>query len=134
MTTQTSLFIGGDSDGMRLAMQNFPAEYRMDVKRDFQAQHHGYYTGVLFQSYKHYAIPDADGSTLHLYVCGGNVKQPLHQLADGYRANNMMNAMAKHLHAIVDALGASHMVNDPLLTRAILDARVFLLKNNLTAG
>lgn len=133
-TEKIALLIGGNSDGMLLPMQDCPSELRMDVKQKHEMRFHGDYPGIAWHSYKHYAIQDADGSTLNLYVCGGKVNQPLHQLADGYRANRLMGDMAKHLTNIVNALGSSLMGNDPALTRAVLDARAFLLTNNITTG
>lgn len=133
-TEKIALLIGGNSDGMLLPMQDCPSELRMDVKQKHEMRFHGDYPCIALQSYKHYALRDADGSMLNLYVCGGNVNQPLHQLADGYRANRLVGDMAKHLTNIVNALESSIMGNDPAVTRAVLDARVFLLTNNITAG
>lgn len=131
MTPQTALFIGGESDGMRWAMPELPSEIRLPVKTASNLNVTGDAAPFILQRYLRREVIDSDNSVFHLYV--SDVDRPLHRLADGYQSNRLMDDAVKHLTAIVEALDASTPTPWPLV-RAVREAEVFLLKNNLTAG
>lgn len=91
----TCLFIGGGHDGGRIEVSSpkKQQEIRMPVRHalDTTPATIGTTPATIgtfhVQSYMRHTMHDFDGSEIYVYMCGGNVNQPLRQLVDGYRKN-----------------------------------------------